>query len=314
MKAAICTAYGSPNVLKITEVEKPEPKGNQLRIKIYASAVTQSDIFIRSMNIPIKYRFMMRLIFGWKKPRQPILGLLLAGKVDKVGENIKRFKPGDKVFGLTGFNMGGYAEYTCMKEVDSKVGCLVKMPENIDYEQATTVAYGGLLALQYLEKGNVQQCKKVLIYGASGTCGTTAVQIAKYYGAHVTAVCSTANVDMVKQLGADNVLDYTQVDSVPKDETYDLVLDAVGNIKTSKLKQACKKALTNQGKYVSIDDGDLKLSSERLTRIKTMVENGYFKPVMDTSYTLDQLADAHAYVEKGHKKGGVAIKIAASNN
>lgn len=310
MKAALCTAYGSPDVFKIQEVEKPEPKDNQVRIKIHASAVTQSDIFVRSMNIPWNYRFFMRLMFGFSKPRRPILGLVLAGEIDIVGKDIKRFKPGDKVFGLTGFKMGAYAEYICMKEVDSKVGCLVEKPGNIDFEQATAAAYGGLLALQYLEKGNVKNSKKVIIYGASGTCGTTAVQLAKSYGCEVTAICSTANLEMVRKLGADKTLDYTTTNVVPDGEKYDLVLDAVGNTKTSPLKLAAKKALNSKGKYVSIDDGDLKLNSERLTRVKEMVEAGKFIPVMDNSYTLDQIAEAHAYVEKGHKKGGVAIKIA----
>lgn len=308
MKAAICTAYGAPEVFQLQEIEKPIPKDNEVLIKIHASGVTQSDIFIRSLNMPWRYRIMLRIMFGLRKPRQPILGLVLAGEVEVVGKSIKRFKAGDKVFGLTGFKLGAYAEYACMKETDSKVGCLVVMPNNLTFEGATSAAYGGLLALQYLEIGNIQNRKKVLIYGASGNCGTTAVQLAKYFGAEVTGVCSAANLEMVKNLGADMVLDYTNTDELPDGEKFDLVLDAVGTAKTSKLKKACKKALLPGGAYVSIDDGDLKLDSVRLTRIKEIVEEGHFRPVLDKSFTLDQIVEAHAYVEKGHKKGGVAIK------
>jgi len=235
--------------------------------------------------------------------------LVLAGKIESVGKNIKRFKLGDQVYGLTGFGLGAYAEYKCMKETDSTYGCLALKPNNLSYEEATVAAYGGLLAFQYMEKGNIQRGQKVLIYGASGTSGTTAVQFAKYLGAEVTGVCSTSNIELVKSLGADSVIDYTKKDSINLIKQYDFILDAVGKIKTSELKEACKKALTPKGKYVSIDDGKLILDSNRLALIKELVETCHIKPVVDRSYPLEQIVEAHEYVGKGHKKGGVAITI-----
>ena len=309
MKAIICTKYGPPEVLKMKEVEKPAPKDDEVLIKIFATAVTASDIYIRGSQIPIQFWIPMRIMLGLTKPRKSIIGLVLAGKIESVGKNLKRFKPGDQVYGLTGFGLGAYAEYKCMKETDSTYGCLALKPNNLSYEEATVAAYGGLLAFQYMEKGNIQRGQKVLIYGASGTSGTTAVQYAKYLGAEVTGVCSTSNIELVKSLGADSVIDYTKKDSINLIKQYDFILDAVGKIKTSGLKEACKKALTPKGKYVSIDDGKLILDSNRLALIKELVETGHIKPVVDRSYPLEQIVEAHEYVEKGHKKGGVAITI-----
>lgn len=309
MKAIICTKYGPPEVLQLKEVEKPIPKDNEVLIKIYATAVTASDIFIRSSDLPVQFLIPMRLMLGLTKPRKSIIGLVLAGEIESTGKNIKRFKSGDQVYGLTGFGLGAYAEYKCMKETYSKQGCLSVKPINITYEEATVAAYGGLLALQYMEKGNIQRGQNVLIYGASGTTGTTAVQFAKYLGAKVTAVCSTTNLDLVKSLGADAVLDYTKVDALDSDVQYDFILDAVGKMKTSKLKEACKKALTPGGKYVSIDDGNLLLDSKRLVFIKELIEAGHIKPVIDKCFQFEDIVEAHRYVGKGHKKGGVVIKI-----
>jgi NADPH:quinone reductase-like Zn-dependent oxidoreductase len=309
MKAIACTKYGPPEVLKMKEVEKPAPKDDEVLIKIFATAVTASDIFIRGSQIPIQFWIPMRIMLGLTKPRKSIIGLVLAGKIESVGKNLKRFKLGDQVYGLTGFGLGAYAEYKCMKETDSTYGCLALKPNNLSYEEATVAAYGGLLAFQYMEKGNIQRGQKVLIYGASGTSGTTAVQYAKYLGAEVTGVCSTSNLELVKSLGADSVIDYTKKDSINLIKQYDFILDAVGKIKTSELKEACKKALTPKGKYVSIDDGKLILDSNRLALIKELVETGHIKPVVDRSYPLDQIVEAHEYVGKGHKKGGVAITI-----
>src|SRR4030066_2463303 len=201
MKAIVCTKYGPPEVLKMKEVEKPAPKDDEVLIKIFATAVTASDIFIRGSQIPIKFWILMRLAIGLTRPRKSIIGLVLAGEIESAGKNIKRFKPGDQVYGLTGFGLGAYAEYKCMKEIDSTYGCLALKPNNLSYEEATVAAYGGLLAFQYMEKGNIHRGQKVLIYGASGTSGTTAVQFAKYLGAKVTAVCSTTNLELVKSLG-----------------------------------------------------------------------------------------------------------------
>jgi NADPH:quinone reductase-like Zn-dependent oxidoreductase len=309
MKAIVCTKYGPPEVLKMKEVEKPAPKDDEVLIKIFATAVTASDIFIRGSQIPIQFWIPMRIMLGLTKPRKSIIGLVLAGKIESVGKNLKRFKLGDQVYGLTGFGLGAYAEYKCMKETDSTYGCLALKPNNLSYEEATVAAYGGLLAFQYMEKGNIQRGQKVLIYGASGTSGTTAVQYAKYLGAEVTGVCSTSNLELVKSLGADSVIDYTKKDSINLIKQYDFILDAVGKIKTSELKEACKKALTPKGKYVSIDDGKLILDSNRLALIKELVETGHIKPVVDRSYPLEQIVEAHEYVGKGHKKGGVAITI-----
>jgi NADPH:quinone reductase-like Zn-dependent oxidoreductase len=309
MKAIICTKYGPPEVLKMKEVEKPAPKDDEVLIKIFATAVTASDIYIRGSQIPIQFWIPMRIMLGLTKPRKSIIGLVLAGKIESVGKNVKRFKLGDQVYGLTGFGLGAYAEYKCMKETDSTYGCLALKPNNLSYEEATVAAYGGLLAFQYMQKGNIQRGQKVLIYGASGTSGTTAVQFAKYLGAEVTGVCSTSNLELVKSLGADSVIDYTKKDSINLIKQYDFILDAVGKIKTSELKETCKKALTPKGKYVSIDDGKLILDSNRLALIKELVENGHIKPVVDRSYPLEQIAEAHEYVGKGHKKGGVAITV-----
>jgi NADPH:quinone reductase-like Zn-dependent oxidoreductase len=309
MKAIICTKYGPPEVLKMKEVEKPAPTDDEVLIKIFATAVTASDIFIRGSQIPIQFWIPMRIMLGLTKPRKSIIGLVLAGYVESVGKNVKRFKQGDQVYGLTGFGLGAYAEYKCMKETDSTFGCLALKPNNLSYEEATVAAYGGLLAFQYMEKGHIQRGQKVLIYGASGTTGTTAVQFAKYLGAEVTGVCSTSNIDLVKSLGADSVIDYTKKDSINLIKQYDFILDAVGKFKTSELKEACKKALIPKGKYVSIDDGKLILDSNRLALVKDLFENGHIKPVVDRSYPLEKIVEAHEYVGKGHKKGGVAITI-----
>jgi NADPH:quinone reductase-like Zn-dependent oxidoreductase len=309
MRAIICSKYGEPDVLILKEVAKPTPKDDEVCIEIHATGVTASDIFIRSSNLPIQYKIPMRVMLGIRKPRKSIIGLVFAGVIESIGKNIKRFKPGDSVYGLTGFGLGTYAEYKCMKETDSKSGCIALKPNNINYEEATVAAYGGLLAFQYLEKGNIQKGQKVLIYGASGTSGTLAIQIAKHLGAEVTGVCSTANLEMVKNLGADSVIDYTKQDSIPEGVHYDFILDSVGKIKTSKLKKACENALTQNGKYVSIDNGNLKLDSQRLTKIKEYIEGGHIKPILDRCFSLEDIVEAHRYVEKGHKKGGVAITV-----
>lgn len=313
MKAVACTRYGQPDVLKITEVEKPVPKKNEVCIKIYASAVTASDIFIRGSHLPIQYWIPMRIMIGLTKPRKSIIGLTLAGEIESAGNEIKRFKPGDRVYGLTGFGFGAYAEYKCMKETDSTFGCLALKPKNISYAGATVAAYGGLLAFQFMEKGNIQRNHKVMIYGASGTTGIMAVQYAKYLGAEVAAVCSAANLDLIKSLGADIVFDYSKQDKLKPGTRYDFVLDAVGKMKTSKMKEACRNSIAPNGKYVSIDDDKLLLDSKRLDRIRELVEDGHIKPVIDRCYPLDEIVEAHRYVEKGHKIGGVAITIGNGN-
>jgi len=309
MKAIICEKYGPPEVLQIKQCKKPIPRKDEVLIKIYATSVTNSDIFIRSSNIPLKFMIPMRLMIGIKKPRNSIIGEVFSGEIEYAGSEIKRFKVGDQVYGLTGLSLGAYADYKCMKEIDSKQGCLAVKPRNISFEEATSAAYGGLLAFQYLEKGNVTRDHKVLIYGASGTSGTIAIQYAKYLGATVTGVCGSSNIEFVKSLGADKVLDYTKDESIKYLEEYDLVIDTVGKRKTSEFKKACVDALTINGKYVSIDDGALLLQSDRLNKITELVESGIIKPVNDRVYHFEQIIEAHKYVEIGHKRGNVAITV-----
>ncbi|MBN1924514.1 MAG: NAD(P)-dependent alcohol dehydrogenase [Prolixibacteraceae bacterium] len=309
MKAVLCIKYGAPEVLKMGKVKKPFPKANEVCIKIFASAVTNSDIFVRSSEMPLKYKIPMRLAMGITKPRRPILGLVLAGEIAETGSNVKNFKVGDKVFGITGFGMGSYAEYKCLKADDSTFGCLALMPSNASFEEATMLAYGGLLALQYLETGDYQNKKQIAIYGASGTSGILAIQLAKQAGAHVTAICSGKNHELVKSFGADEVLDYTKQDRLPAGKKFDLFMDAVGKMRTSALRKACENALTPKGKKVSIDDGDLKLVSSRLNKIKELTESGLLKPFLDKIYSLEDIVEAHRYVQQGHKRGGVAVRI-----
>ena len=310
MKAIVCTRYGAPEVLKLKNKVKPEPEDNQVLIKIYASSVTQSDVFLRSSRVPLKLLIPMRIAIGILKPRKSVVGLVLSGEVEAAGKNIHRFKAGDQVYGLTGYGLGAYAEYKCMKEKDSPLnGCLAKKPTSITHEEATAAAYGGLLAFQFMEKGNIRNGQHVAIYGASGTSGIIAVQYAKYLGAHVTGVCSTKNLELVKSLGADEVIDYTTDEFLSMEKSFDFVLDAVGMIKTSKTKRKLKNSLTPGGAYASIDDGNLLLDASRLDYISQLIEEGYIQPIVEKSYPLEQVAEAHAYVEKGHKVGGVALTI-----
>jgi NADPH:quinone reductase-like Zn-dependent oxidoreductase len=248
-------------------------------------------------------------MIGITRPRNDILGEVLSGEIVRVGSRIRRFHVGDQIFGLTGFSLGAYADYKCMKETDSRKGCIALKPRNISFEEATSAAYGGLLALQFLEKGHIQPKEKVLIYGASGTSGTIAVQYAKHLGAEVTGVCSAEKVDLVRSLGADKTLDYTHKDSISKLEAYDFALDSVGKARTSELKKACCAQMSNKDKFVSIDDGPLILSSERLNRIRELVEARIVTPITDRCFPFEQIIDAHRYVERGHKRGNVAITV-----
>jgi NADPH:quinone reductase-like Zn-dependent oxidoreductase len=307
MKAIVCTKYGPPEVLQLKEVEKPTPKKNEVCIKIFATAVTASDCIIRGFKIPKWHPLglMMGLALGFRKPRQPILGMVLAGDIESVGKDVKQFKKGDQVYGMTGLGFATYAEYKCMPEKK----CLVKKPSKVSYEEAAAVAYGGIIAGHFIKKGNIQSGQKVLIYGASGANGTTAVQLAKHYGAEVTGVCSTRNLEMVKSLGADTVIDYTKEDLISRGERYDLIFDAVGNRKSSKLKSQSKKVLTKNGKYMSVDRGRTKTIPEHLVLLNELMEAGHFKAVIDRRYPLEQIAEAHRYVDKGHKKGNVVITL-----
>jgi len=317
MKAIACTGYGPPEVLQLVEVEKPIPKKDQVLIKVKATAVTASDCIIRSFNMPGAVRFpqkqfmelMMRVYIGFTKPRKP-LGLVLSGEIESVGTKIKRFKKGDQVFGWTGFSMGAYSEFVCMSEEDSNRGCLSIKPSNMSFQEAAALSYGAVLASHFLNIDNIHSGQKVLIYGASGAIGSIAVQLAKCYGAQVTAVCGSKNIELVRSLGADNVIDYTKNDSMKLLETYDLVFDAVGKNKTSELKVQCEKALTTNGKYVSVDDSNVPLRSEYLDKVREFVEAGDMQVIIDRCYTLGEIVEAHRYVDQGHKTGNVVITLA----
>jgi NADPH:quinone reductase-like Zn-dependent oxidoreductase len=309
MKAIACTKYGPPDVLKLVEYERPVPGDDEVLIKIYATSVTNSDIFIRGSQIPLRFRIPMRLMLGITRPRHDIIGEVLSGEVVQVGAKTGRFKVGDQVFGLTGFSLGAYADYKCMKEDDSKRGCIALKPDTVNHEEATSAAYGGLLALQYLDKAGLEPNQKVLVYGASGTAGTIAVQYARHLGADVTGVCSARHARFVAALGADRVLDYTDEQSPSELERYDIVLDAVGKRRTSALKEACRRALADGGTFVSIDDGSLELSSQRLDKVRALVQARRITPITDRCYPFDQIVAAHRYVELGHKRGTVAVTV-----
>jgi len=307
MKAAICLRYGPPEVLVVRGVEKPQPKADEVLVRIHASTVNSSDWFIRSgiPNAPFFMWMMMRLMIGVYRPRRQILGLILAGEVVEVGAAVQRFRLGDRVWAFTKFHLGGYAEFTCLREASS-VGFA---PNGLTFDEAAAIAFGGLLALHYLRKGGVKPGMKVLLYGASGGAGIAAVQLAKHFGAEVTAVCGPENSELVRSLGADHVLDCTKTSTLPDGVRYDLVLDTVGKRKTSALRTACEHALLPGGRVLSVDDGTPELSAPDLAELKNLAERGALKPVIDRRYTLEQIAEAHRYVEQEHKKGNVVISI-----
>jgi NADPH:quinone reductase-like Zn-dependent oxidoreductase len=305
MKAIVCTRYGPPEVLQLQDIAKPNPKDAEVLIKIVATAATASDVIVRGFKVSGLYRLPMGVVVGFRKPRQPILGLVLAGEVEAVGKEVKRFHPGDQVYAFTAFRFGTYAEYTCLPE--SSV--LALKPGNFTYEEAAAVPYGGLLALHFLRKGRIHSGQKVLIYGASGAVGTSAVQLARYFGAEVTGVCGTTNVELVKSLGAEKVIDYMKTDSTSGGERYDFIFDAVGRAKSSRLKLQCQEALSPSGTYLSVDEGRPEVRVEGLEFLKELIEMGKLQAVIDRRYPLEQIAEAHRYVETGHKTGNVVITV-----
>ena len=294
MRAVLFTRSGSADRLKLAEVPRPAPEPKEILVKVHAATVTRGDVVLR------KLPFLLWRLFGFR--RKTMLGHEFAGEIETVGADVTLFEEGERVFGTTtGLTTGSYAEYICVPEQ----GVLATVPANITYEEAAPIPIGGLTALRFLRDGDIGSGKRVLVYGASGSVGTFAVQLATYFGAHVTGVCSTSNVELVKSLGADQVIDYTKQDFTEADQNYDIIFDAVGKGSP----KSVKRVLAENGSYVSVRSSTKKEKTEDLLFLRDLMEAGELKAVIDRRYALEQVPEAHRYVEKGHKRGNVVITV-----
>jgi len=317
MKAAVYTQYGSPEVLRVKQVERPLPQKNEILLRIRATSVNSGDWRLRKAD-----PYAVRLFFGLLKPKINILGSVFSGEVESIGEEVKQFKVGDIVFGHTDMSFGSYAEYLSLPEDAS----IALKPSNISHNEAAVIPFGGVAALHFLKKAKIQPGQKVLVVGASGSVGSAAVQLAKSFGADVTGVCSTANIALVKSIGANKVIDYTKEDFAGNGETYDVIFDAVNAISVSRSMKSLNKngimilsaagmSEMLQGLWISMTSnkrvltGVISHKAADIIFLKELIEAGKFKPVIDRTYPLEQIAEAHAYAEKGHKKGNIAINI-----
>ena len=322
MKAIVYERYGPPEVLELMEVAKPTPKHNEVLIKTYATTVTSADWRVRSLEVPLGFRLIVRLVFGILKPKQPILGSELAGVIESIGKDVAKFKVGDQVFAFSDASMGCHAEYKCMPQD----GAVVLKPPSLSYDEAAALSFGGTTALDFLRRGKLHGGEKVLVNGASGGVGTAAVQLAKYFGADVTGVCSTANMELVRSLGARHVIDYTKEDFTQNGETYDVIMDTVGTAPFSRSKDSLKAggrllmvlaglpdmlripwvSVTSSKKVIA---GPVAVRAEDLRFLAGLAEAGEFRPVIDRRYPFEQIAQAHSYVDTGRKKGNVIITL-----
>ena len=308
MKAAVCTAYGPPEVLQIRSVPDPRPRNNEVCIRLFATAVTASDCIVRGLKLRGRYRIVMRVAFGWRAPRKAIIGMIASGRIESVGRDVKSFKAGDEVFGMDGFRAGTYAERVCWPAT----AAIALRPVNLTFAEAAALPYGGLIASHFLRRLKVGVGQQVLIFGASGAIGTSAVQLAKHLGAEVTGVCSTANLELVQSLGATAVIDYTKEDFTAGGKKYDIVFDAVGKRKSAKAMANSAVALAPGGVSMSVDDGFPRTKKSDLLLLKQLAESGAFRPVIDRRFPLDDIVEAHRYVDEGHKKGNVIVTLPAS--
>src|SRR5438094_4280425 len=304
MRAAVCTAYGPPEVLHLRTVPDPRPRDKEVCIRLFATAVTASDCIVRGLKMRGVYRLFLRAAFGFRAPRKGIIGMIAAGEIESVGREVTSFKPGDQVFGMNGFRAGTYAEKVCWPASSA----LALRPANFTYEESAALPYGGLIASFFVRRLKVRKGQRLLVYGGSGAIGTSAVQLARHLGAEVTGVCSTTNLELVRSLGATTVIDYTK-DDFTQNGRYDVIFDAVGKRKSAKAMLKAGAALASGGVSLSVDDAFPRTKKSDLLVLKELAESGAFRPVIDRRYTLDEIVDAHRYVDLGHKTGNVIVTI-----